>query len=92
MITYSDVKLVVIESKCRDSCTHSARVTFNDGTTRVIPPSWIYAVIAGLEDGRINPNLNWKGAEVKRHFKDHAVEEWVNNASSEILNSIFSNS
>jgi hypothetical protein len=87
MISFNDVQIVVIESKCRDSCTHSARVTFNDGTTRVIPPLWIHAVISGLEEERINPTLKWKGAEVKRHFENkEGVTEKV---SLKNLNSLY---
>lgn len=89
MISFNDVQIVVIESKCRDSCTHSARVTFNDGTTRAIPPLLIHAVISGLEEERINPSLKWKGAEVKRHFENKG--DWTEKASLKNLNSLYHN-
>lgn len=87
MITFNDIERVVIETLCHDSCTHSARVTFKDGTTKAILPKLIQAIIMHVAEERINPNLKWKGEEVKRHFK--TTEEWSEEASLKILNTIF---
>lgn len=92
MITFNDVEMVVIESKCHDSCAHSARVTLKSGSTRAIPSLLIHAVISGLAEELINPDWEWKGAEVKRHFSDKTLEEWTEKASLKILNSIFKSS
>lgn len=103
MITFNDVKIVVVESYCRDFCNHSARITLNDRRTRAIPSDLISAVISGLAKERINPNQKWTGEEVKRHFKykrdlllelpyEPLPDDQEKTSPEEILNSLFSGS
>lgn len=87
MISFNDVERVVIETKCHNSCSHSNYVTLKTGMTGVIPSHLIYALISHIGKDRINPDFQWKGDEVIRHFK--GAEEWTESAAKAILNSLF---